>query len=299
MSVVIVNDVKELILTDGEVSNRNLRDYLIAEGKTKYIFSHKEPDKVIMVFKDDITAGDGAKHDVIQDKDVIDWQTNKDIFEFLNAQGINTHYIDSPGETVSVVKKLDQKINLEVVSRRIATGSILKHTGLVEGEVFRPIYTQFFYKDDFLHDPLLNEDFIQHITRNKNCNLFKEMEYDNAATFTALEAAFAQFNIQLVDIKLEYGIVDGKLTLIDEITGGSFRLWPYTEGIDVIDWSAKKCWLPKEVLNLLNPKGRLDKDLYRRGEVSLDTVRNKFQEIAKITAQFKNLKLDLCDKPIE
>ena len=63
-----------------------------------------------------VREGDGAKHDVIRGKARVDWQTNRDIFEFLNKKGVRTHYIQSPQEKVSLVKKLDFKINLEVVS---------------------------------------------------------------------------------------------------------------------------------------------------------------------------------------
>ncbi|MEJ2628486.1 MAG: phosphoribosylaminoimidazolesuccinocarboxamide synthase, partial [bacterium] len=88
------------------------------------------------------------------------------------------------------------------------------------------------------------------------------------------------FKIQLVDFKLEYGIIDNKVTLIDEITGGSFRLWPYAE---------EKPDLTKEnVLAELDPSARLDKDTYRMGE-SLENVQSKFEKIAEITLQFASL----------
>ena len=102
----------------------------------------------------------------------------------------------------------------------------------------------------------------------------------NAATFLHLEDAFAHFNIQLVDFKLEFGIIEGEVTLIDEITGGSFRLWPYAhENPDLTK---------ANVLDELDAGGRLDKDTYRMGE-QIDKVKTKFAEIAEITAQFKEL----------
>ena len=79
-----------------------------------------------MYFKNDITAGDGLKHDIIEGKAVIDWQINRDVFEYLNRKGVLTHYITSPQERVILVKKLDRKINFEVVTRRVAAGSIVK-----------------------------------------------------------------------------------------------------------------------------------------------------------------------------
>jgi phosphoribosylaminoimidazole-succinocarboxamide synthase len=233
-----------------------------------------------MVFKDDITAGDGVKHNIIKGKALVDWKTNKGIFELLNRKGARTHYISSPKEKVVLVKKLDRKINLEVVSRRIAAGSILKWGKIGEGTRFDPVITQFHYKDDPLHDPMLDEKYIDYIVKAKEGTEYAEMRRLNAEIFLHLERAFAQFDAQLVDMKLEYGIIEGTVYLIDEITGGSFRLWPYAHKNP--DFSQSN------VLKELNPEGRLDKDTYRMGE-TVDNVLTKFEEIAKITAKFKDL----------
>jgi len=253
----------------------------LAEGKTKIIYENPEdPKTVYMVFKDDITAGDGVKHDVIAGKALVDWKTNRDIFELLNRKGARTHYISSPQERVTLVKKLDRKIDLEVVSRRVAAGSILKWGNVAEGTRFDPVITQFHYKDDPLHDPMLDDKYIDYIIKTKNGTEYAEMIRLNSEIFLILENAFAQFDIQLVDMKLEYGIIDGKVYLIDEITGGSFRLWPYAHKNPNLN--------QPNVLSELNPEERLDKDTYRMGE-KIDTVLTKFEEIAKITAKFKDL----------
>ena len=253
----------------------------VAEGKTKIIYENPgDPKTAYMVFKDDITAGDGVKHDIIKGKALVDWKTNRDIFELLNRKGARTHYISSPKEKVVLVKKLDRKINLEVVSRRIAAGSILKWGKIAEGTRFDPVITQFHYKDDPLHDPMLDEKYIDYIVKAKEGTEYAEMRRLNAEIFLHLERAFAQFDVQLIDMKLEYGIIEGAVYLIDEITGGSFRLWPYAHKNP--DFSQSN------VLKELNPDGRLDKDTYRMGE-TVDNVLTKFEEIAKITAKFKDL----------
>lgn len=255
----------------------------IAEGKTKIIYENPDnPQTVFMVFKDDITAGDGAKHDVLEGKALLDWQTNRDIFEYLNRMGVKTHYISSPEQKVSLVRKLDKKINLEVVTRRVATGSIIKWSSIAEGTRFDPPITQFYYKDDFLHDPMLDNVFIDHLIRDKNSQEYAIMRATNERVFILLEQAFAQFNIQLVDFKLEYGIINGEVLLIDEITGGSLRLWPYAKEHPNFN--------QPNVLSELDPSGRLDKDIYRRGE-GLSKVKSKFEAIAQITSNFKNLSL--------
>ena len=254
----------------------------INEGKTKIIYANPDDEKTVyMVFKDDITAGDGAKHDVIRGKAFIDWKTNKDIYEYLNRKGVRTHYIDSPDEKISLVKKLDFKINLEVVTRRVATGSILKWGGAEEGARYDPPITQFHYKDDPLHDPLLDESYVEYIIKaKKGGEVYADMRNINVEVFDILEDAFARFNVQLVDMKLEYGLIDGVATVIDEVTGGSFRFWPYAKDNPNLN--------QPNVMSELNADGRLDKDTYRMGE-DLDQVQSKFLQIAKITEGFKEL----------
>lgn len=253
----------------------------IAEGKTKIIYPNPGDDKtVFMVFKDDITAGDGAKHDVIEGKAIVDWQTNRDIFNYLNRCGFRTHYVDTIEEKVALVKKLDYKIDLEVVTRRIAAGSILKWGTVTEGQRFDPLITQFHYKDDPLHDPMLDEEYIEYIIKAKNATEFQQMREMNAEIFQALEKAFAHFKVQLIDMKLEYGLIDDQVTLIDEISGGSFRLWPYAKDEVNLD--------QENVLSELDPSGRLDKDTYRMGEES-NKVLAKFHQIARITERFDEL----------
>lgn len=253
----------------------------IIEGKTKVIYENpKDPSTVYMLFKDDITAGDGVKHDVIEGKAYVDWKTNRDIFEYLNHKGVRTHYVSSPEDRVSIVKKLDFKINLEVVTRRVAAGSILKWGKMEEGKRFDPLITQFHYKDDPLHDPMLDDTYIEYMIQSKGSSEYQEMRDINVQVFEILEKAFAQFKIQLIDFKLEYGLIDGKVTLIDEITGGSFRLWPYAKANPNLDQPF--------LLSELDPKGRLDKDNYRMGG-DLSVVKSKFEAIANITEGFKDL----------
>lgn len=253
----------------------------IIEGKTKIIYANPDDaGTVYMSFKDDITAGDGAKHDIIEGKAKIDWQTNKDIYEYLNRCGVRTHYVSSPEEKVSIVKRLERKINLEVVSRRVAAGSILKWGGMTEGQRYDPVITQFHYKDDPLHDPMLDQSYIDFIIREKNGVEFSESIKINQLVFGHLERAFAKFGLQLIDFKLEYGVIGGDIYLIDEITGGSFRLWPYKHENPNLN--------QPNILSELDPAGRLDKDNYRMGG-DLSSVRDKFAIIADIVSRFSEV----------
>lgn len=254
---------------------------IVAEGKTKIVYANPEDESTVyLFFKDDITAGDGVKHDVIDGKAALDWRINRDCFEYLNRVGVKTHYVSSPQERVVLVKKLDRKINLEVVSRRIAAGSIVKWRGDQEGARFDPVITQFHYKDDPLHDPMLDDRYVDYLVEAKGVNEYPAMRRMNSEIFLYLERAFAQFDVQLVDMKLEYGIINDEVCLIDEISGGSFRLWPYRRKNPDLTQA--------NVISQLDPARRLDKDTYRMGGEFAEVL-SRFEGIARITRGFQNL----------
>jgi phosphoribosylaminoimidazole-succinocarboxamide synthase len=129
---------------------------------------------------------------------------------------------------------------------------------------------------------MIDDGYIDYLINAKGAREYALMRQVNPQVFLLLEKAFARFKIQLVDIKLEYGIIGGGLYLIDEVTGGSFRLWPYAHDNPNLEQT--------NVLEELDPGGRLDKDTYRMGE-KVQTVKSKFAQIAGITAKFRELQL--------
>jgi phosphoribosylaminoimidazole-succinocarboxamide synthase len=251
----------------------------LAEGKTKIIFAHPTDDSAaIMYLKDDITAGDGLKHDVIEGKGRLDWMVNRDAFELFHSAGLPTHYIASPQERFVVVRKLHRKINLEVVTRRVAAGSIVQWGAVAAGTRFKTLVTEFYYKDDSLHDPKLDDRYVDLLIQKKGSKEFDAMRKLNAKAFETLESAFAKQGFQLIDIKLEYGFIDGEPCIIDEVSAGSLRLWPYrVESPD----------LEKDnILDVLSPEACLDKDIYRRGG-TLTQVSEGFRQVAELTNRFR------------
>jgi phosphoribosylaminoimidazole-succinocarboxamide synthase len=235
----------------------------IAEGKTKIIYQDpSNQDHAVLFFKDDITAGDGAKHDILKGKGKYDWETTKNCFELLKKNGIESHYVSAPEENHLVVKKM-KMIPLECVCRRIATGSLVKRMPFKEGHVFDPLVFELFLKDDAMHDPFMNDDHAValKVATYEECEILKKT---NRKIFEILEKAFAKQNISLVDLKLEYGKDSkGRLLVGDDITNNAWRIWP--EG-------------KKEKM--------LDKQLYREGKVGLEAVLDGFRIAAEISRKF-------------
>ena len=132
----------------------------IYEGKAKIIYSTEDPSLVIQYFKDDASAFNGIKKGTIVDKGVINNQFSTKIFKFLEAEGIPTHFVEQLSDREMLVKKLDI-IPVEVVLRNIAAGSLSKKLGIEEGRSLEPPILEFFYKDDPLGDPMINEYHIE------------------------------------------------------------------------------------------------------------------------------------------
>jgi amidophosphoribosyltransferase len=198
----------------------------LAEGKTKIIYADPADDaRAIIVSKDDITAGDGARRNQLPGKGALSGRTTANVFQLLRSAGIPTHFIAAPADDEMIVRRCDM-IPLEVVMRRIATGSYLKRNAVPEGTRFEPTVVEFFFKDDANHDPLVDREWIV------GNDVATSDEVDRLAdigrqVFAALEKAWAAQDVQLVDLKIEFGRdTDGNLVVADVIDNDSWRIWP-------------------------------------------------------------------------
>jgi phosphoribosylaminoimidazole-succinocarboxamide synthase len=209
---------------------------LLAEGKTKVIYAHpQKPELVYMLHKDGITAGDGARRSNLPGKGAVACRTNSNVFYLLEHEGIPTHYIGMVADNVNLVTRCTM-IPLEVVMRRIATGSYLKrHPEVAEGTRFEPTVVETFYKDDANHDPQVNDEEIL------GMGLATQEEIDDMRdigrqVFLVLEKAWAAQDVTLVDLKIEFGRTeDGELLVADVIDNDSWRIWPQGEKAQMLD----------------------------------------------------------------
>lgn len=96
---------------------------LMAEGKSKKIYRAEidegQGDTVIVRSKDDITAGDGAKHDVIPGKGRMSNQTTCNVFRLLKECGIPVAFVEQIDDTSFAAPKC-KMYSYEVVVRREA-----------------------------------------------------------------------------------------------------------------------------------------------------------------------------------
>ncbi|MGX0673203.1 phosphoribosylaminoimidazolesuccinocarboxamide synthase [Staphylococcus hominis] len=194
------------------------------EGKAKRVFSTETVHQLRVEYKDEVTAGNGAKKDKMQGKGRLNNRITSIIFEYLNKHGIESHFIKQLSETEQLVKEV-KIIPLEVVVRNIATGSITKRLGFEKGHVFDEPLVEFFYKNDDLNDPLITDDHVKllHIANDEEIKTLKDMAKNINKVLIQL---MNEMDLRLVDFKIEFGKTEnGDILLADEISPDTCRIW--------------------------------------------------------------------------
>ncbi len=200
-----------------------IKGNMLYEGKAKTVFETDNPNELLVYFKDDATAGNGAKHDIIEGKGVINNKISEFFFKQLKDRGVKSHFVEKIGEREMLVKKLDM-IKLEVVVRNIVAGSLVKRLGLEEGTPLTVPIVEYYYKSDELGDPMLNRYHIMALDLAKIDEL-NQMEHIAFSVNTILRNLLKSKNVDLIDFKLEFGRFDGEVILADEISPDNCRFW--------------------------------------------------------------------------
>lgn len=238
----------------------------LAEGKTKIICAVPgRGDVVYMVHKDAITAGDGAKRDVIEGKGQLSCRTTSAVFRHLARRGIANHYVETLDPLTMLVRRVEM-IPIEWVARRIATGSYVRRTGTPEGVRFDPAVLELFLKDDARHDPQISaeEAVDSKLCTAEEVSTALEM---TERVFLALEEAWDEQNVQLVDLKIEFGRTGDGLLVADVVDNDSWRLWPGGKREDMLD---------KQVY----------RNLKESSAEALEDVRRRYVEVAERVERF-------------
>jgi phosphoribosylaminoimidazole-succinocarboxamide synthase len=225
-------------------------------GKAKTVYTTDDPNVLVMHYRDDVSAFDGAKLAKLESKGETNNKFNAFIMGKLVAAGVPTHFVRVLNARESLVRAM-KMIPVECVVRNICAGSMAKRYGIEEGtRLPEPIF-EFFLKSDPLHDPLVNDDHIR-VLGWATVSEIGEMKALTHKVNAVLTPLFAAAGIDLVDYKLEFGHPAddprGPLVLGDEFTPDGCRLWDHTT------------------------HDKMDKDRFRR---DLGSVIEKYREVAQ------------------
>jgi len=226
------------------------------KGKAKTVYSTNDPRYLVMHYRDDVSAFDGAKLAKLDLKGETNNKINAYVMGKLAAAGVATHFVRVLNERESLVRAM-KMLPVECVVRNVCAGSMAKRYGIAEGtKLAEPIF-EFFLKSDALHDPLVNDDHIRVLGWASAAEI-AQMKALTHKVNGVLKPLFAAAGIDLVDYKLEFGhptdALDGPLVLGDEFTPDGCRLWDAKSG------------------------EKLDKDRFRR---DLGSVIEHYRDVAR------------------
>lgn len=224
---------------------------LVYEGKAKRVFSTDEDNMFRIEYKDEVTAGNGAKKDAMEGKGRLNNLITSYFFERLAREGVESHFIKKLSDTEQLVKQVTI-IPLEVVVRNYAAGSIVKRLGFKKGEQFKSPLVEFYYKEDALNDPIITDDHVK-LLGIADDNDIAELKRQALIVNDTLVKIMDEMNLQLIDFKIEFGKdKDGNILLADEISPDTCRIWDK------------------------DTKENFDKDVYREDTGSLIDTYTKF-----------------------
>ncbi|WP_301420112.1 phosphoribosylaminoimidazolesuccinocarboxamide synthase [Mammaliicoccus lentus] len=231
---------------------------LLYEGKAKRVFNTEKENVLRIEYKDEVTAGNGAKKDEMTGKGRLNNLITSKIFGILQTRDIKSHFVEKLSDTEQLVKAVEI-FPLEVVVRNVAAGSICKRLGFEKGYQFEKPLLELFYKKDELNDPLITDDHVKllNIATTEQLEVIKNKAIQ---VNTVLSEIMAEMNLLLVDFKIEFGYTaDGEILLADEISPDTCRIWDK------------------------DTNENFDKDVYREDTGSLidtyETFYNKLEEL--------------------
>lgn len=220
---------------------------LLYEGKAKRLYATDNEEILFVEYKNSATAFNGEKKAEIKGKGTLNNRITTVIFNKLKEHGIDSHFVEQISDHEQLVKKVDI-IPIEVVVRNIAAGSLAKRLGVEEGTPLKRTIVEFYYKDDALGDPFINNDHIDILGIASKEEVDKLYELGLKVN-SVLQPIFEEVSVILVDFKLEFGRdSEGNVLLADEISPDTCRLWD------------------------AETKQKLDKDVFRRDLGSLTEV---------------------------
>lgn len=226
---------------------------LLYEGKSKQIFKTDMEDRVVIRFKDDTSAFYGIKRANIEQKGRLTCDISSMVLEYLNANNINTHFIERVGDDGQLCRVVEH-FPVEVIVRNVVAGSMAKRLGMDEGIIPENTIFDLVLRRSDLGDPLINDHHAVAIGLLSYDELAKMYEM-SAAINRCLTELYAKAGITVVDFKIEFGRdANGALVLADELSPDTCRLWDKESG------------------------ERMDKDRFRR---DLGRVRETYEEVAE------------------
>lgn len=203
---------------------------LLYEGKAKKIWKTEDENLLISEFKDDLTAFNGEMKSSEAGKGALNNKISTELFKLLNENNIATHFVDLLDDN-HMLHKACEVINIEVIVRNVATGSLSKNLGIEDGKVLPFTLVEFDYKNDDLGDPKINDQHALILGLVNHQDELDKIRRVARQINDILKPYFFERGLKLVDFKLEFGYDKaGNIILVDELSPDNCRFWDVESG---------------------------------------------------------------------
>jgi len=219
---------------------------MIYKGKTKDVYDNGDGNYMLQ-FKDDVTGVDGQFDPgantvglTIEGVGKSCIRLTEFFYKKVEEAGIPTHFVSADIEKAQMIVRPATIFGkgIEVICRLKAVGSFLRRFGdyCVENQDLN-FLVETTLKDDKREDPPITKDQLEQL------GIMSAQEYEILKDMTKkitkiIKEELAKKGGDLYDIKLEFGRVDGKITLIDEISGGCMRVYKEGKYVQPLDLPA-------------------------------------------------------------
>ncbi len=229
---------------------------LIFEGNEKQVFATDHPDQVIFHYKDVTVAYNNVKRARFKGKGALDNQISAILLDYLNKNGVETHFIEQLGPQEQLCRKIEI-IPLQVMVHNRMAGSLAARLGVEDGFRHPNTIVDLRYNNDELEDPFINRDHAVAL----GLATYQELDwmYNVARRVNdLLKPLFHKAGIELVDMKIEFGRASdtGTIIISDEISPDTCRLWDEATG-ERMDKDRFRLDLSRVVENYRNVLNRL------------------------------------------
>ncbi len=196
---------------------------LIREGKSKRIYATNDPSLAVVYYKDEAMAFHGLKRGRIWGKGEVNNAVCRTIFTLLEKNGVATHFVRQLDSRQSLIRRVEM-VPMEVKVRNRVAGSLTRRIGLPEGTLLHMPVVEFLLKNEALDNPLLNISHIQALQLANRAEI-DEMTATALKVNHILQEYMREIGVELIDFQLEFGRMDGKLLVADDISPDTARFW--------------------------------------------------------------------------
>lgn len=209
-------------------------------GKTKDVYK-REDGLYQLAFKDDVTGVDGVFDPgantvglSMEGAGRAALALTTYFYTKINEAGIPTHFVSANLDDQTLVVKPAALFGqgVEVILRYKAVGSFLRRYGkYIEEGADLDHFVEVTLKDDERDDPPITRDALAML------GIMSDEDYDQLKSMTIkigdmVRDELKKKDLDLYDIKFEFGLIDGEVALIDEISGGNMRAYHHGEYVE-------------------------------------------------------------------